>query len=127
MRQQELFSLRWTDINFSESVLSVRKVVTENNIGARRLKDPKTILSRRAILLSPSAIERLKQRRERMLLEGHDSEFVFPETNGEILPKSNFVRDTWHKFRKQAGIPETVVFHDLRHTRQPATGTVNSP
>ena len=30
---------------------------------------------------------------------------------------SNFDRNVWYQIREAAGIPETFVFHDLRHTQ----------
>lgn len=42
---------------------------------------------------------------------------VFPDTNGGYFWGSNFDRNTWHPIREAAGIPETMTFHDLRHTQ----------
>ena len=45
-----------------------------------------------------------------------DCELVFPDTQGGFLRASDFSRQVWHPLRAAAGIPETVTFHDLRHT-----------
>ena len=41
---------------------------------------------------------------------------MFPDTQGGFLRRSNFTRQVWHPIRTASGIPETVTFHDLRHT-----------
>ena len=44
------------------------------------------------------------------------SEIVFCAPQGGYQRKSNFERRVWKRIRAKAGIPDSVVFHDLRHT-----------
>lgn len=53
-------------------------------------------------------------------MEGFDLDqvaAVFPNIRGGYLRSSNFDRRVWYPVRDAAGIPDTFVFHDLRHTQ----------
>lgn len=50
-----------------------------------------------------------------MLAEGHPSGFVFCDTEGKPLRKSNFIRRAFHPLLQRASLPR-IRFHDLRHT-----------
>ena len=116
LRQGELFALRWSDLNLSEGVLTVRATLAETK-GVLSLKEPKSKAGRRAVMLAAITVEALKKRRTQAEAEGlAECELVFPDTNGGFLRRSNFTRKTWHPIRNAAGIAETVTFHDLRHT-----------
>ena len=57
---------------------------------------------------------------EKARAEGFDpsaSQIVFPDSRGGYLRGSNFARCVWYPIREAAGIPDTFVFHDLRHTQ----------
>ncbi len=42
---------------------------------------------------------------------------MFPNIRGGYLRGSNFDRNVWYPIREKVGIPDTFVFHDLRHTQ----------
>jgi integrase len=116
LREGELFALHWADLNLTEAVLTVRRTLEECK-GVLKLKEPKSKAGRRAVMLSAITVNALKQRRDAAVAEGLDNcELVFPDTGGGFLRRSNFARQVWHPIRKAAGIPQTVTFHDLRHT-----------
>lgn len=51
-----------------------------------------------------------------MMTEGKaSSPYLFTDSIGGLLNKSNFSAKVWVPLRKAAGLPDTVRFHDLRH------------
>ncbi len=115
----ELFALEWSAVNLTEGMLSVRGTLEE--LGSSiKTKEPKTRAGRRAVVLGSQAIEALNDRRETAksenLLPPH-CKLVFPNLKGGPLRGSNFDRQVWYPIRDAAGIPDTVTFHDLRHTQ----------
>lgn len=132
LRQGELFGLRWTDISLTNHTLTVSRSVAEDRItlpdgsGAMRpvICEPKTHGSKRTIRLPKVAADALRKHRREMLAEGH-LEYVFCDTAGGLVRKSNFLRRHWkpltdlleeavrsHKGSSLRGLR----FHDLRHT-----------
>lgn len=118
LRKGELLALEWSAVNLSESVLVVRQSLEEAN-GKRRIKVPKTAAGRRVVTLGKEAIEALERRRAKAKQEELDTEkgIVFPNTDGDYMFATNFRRNVWIKIREAAGVPDTFVFHDLRHTQ----------
>lgn len=96
LRQGELFSLKWADVNFERSILTV--------VGANA-KSGKT----RQIDLNPEALEILKQWK---IQPGVKCQWVFHGDNGK--PFDN-VRTSWTGVLKDAEITN-FRWHDLRHT-----------
>lgn len=116
MRVGELFALHWSSINLETGVLSVLHTLEEVQ-GKLRLKSPKSKSGRRQIKLPAMAVDALWKQKRALLVQGLAAvEMVFPDADGGYLRKSNFDRRVWKPLRTAAGIPETVVFHDLRHT-----------
>jgi integrase len=123
LRKGELFALHWSDVDLNEGVISVRRTLQECN-GELKLKSPKTAAGRRAVMLSPMTIEALKERRQVVDTEELGAcELVFPDRVGGFQRRSNFDRQFWYPMREKAGIPDTVKFHDLRHTCASLTTT----
>lgn len=119
LRKGELFALEWSDINLRERVLTVRKSL-EEVAGNLALKETKSKAGRRAVVLDDVATAALKRRQQKALEEGFEFDqvpLVFPNTLGGFLRSSNFARRTWQPIKTAAGIPESVKFHDLRHTQ----------
>lgn len=118
LRKGELFAMHWNAVNLDEGVLVVRKTLQE--IRGRKLKDPKTSAGKRVISLDPVAVEALRSRLREALDEGFDPAqvpIVFANIRGGYLLGSNFDRNVWYPIRDGVGIPDTFVFHDLRHTQ----------
>lgn len=70
--------------------------------------------------LDDEAVKALRSRLKKAKEEGFEPEdvpVVFPNERGGYLRGSNFDRRVWYPIRKAAGIPDTFVFHDLRHTQ----------
>lgn len=118
LRLGELLALQWSDLNLSEGVLSVRRTLEERKDG-KAFKEPKSRAGRRAVSLDDTAIQAFKSRRRKAIAEGMKPEhiaLVFPNTDGKWQSRGELSRQTWYPIRKAADIPETVRFHDLRHT-----------
>lgn len=112
MRQGELFGLQPDDVDLTEGIITVRHSLEEIK-GQLRLKAPKSKSGRRQIAIPPIAVKALQSYLDLHAIPG---EAFFTDTQGKFLRKSNFERRVWKPIRKAAGIPESVTFHDLRHT-----------
>ena len=118
LRLGELLALEWSDVNLSEGVLSVRRTLQELKSG-KSVKAPKSKAGRRAVNLDPLAVQALKNRRRKAIDEGCHPDhvpIVFPNTLGKHQFRGELTRQTWYPIREASGIPETVRFHDLRHS-----------
>jgi integrase len=105
MRACEIKSLRWYDVDFLASTVTIRKSKTE--------------AGQRMIPLTDDALSAIKALYSRASAIGgiHPDHHVFPACeNGYIdptMPQKSW-RSAWKSLRKAAGIPG-LRFHDLRH------------
>lgn len=114
LRQGELLGLRWADIDLDRAVLHVCHALSEV-AGRLWLDEPKTAKARRTVELPVFALAAVRDHRARMLAERDLQEFVFCDTHGGPVRKSNLVRRSFLPLLKRAGLPR-IRFHDLRHT-----------
>lgn len=114
LRQGELLGLQWDDIDLASAAVHVRHALHEV-AGRLWLDEPKTTKARRAVDLPAVTVAALREHRERMRAEGHPQEFVFCDTQGGPVRKSNLVRRSFLPLLKRASLPR-IRFHDLRHT-----------
>jgi integrase len=94
IRQGEIFSLRWENVNFEQSLLTIEGAYA---------KSGKT----RHIPLNTEAFKVLKGWRQ----QTENSDFVFPGKNGQ---RFNNIKKAWAGLLKSAKI-ENFRWHDLRH------------
>ena len=80
-----------------------------------KLGEPKSAKGRRLVHLTEIAITALRQHRKAMLAEGHPGPWLFCDTEGGPLRKSNLLRRSFKPLLKKAKLPD-IRFHDLRHT-----------
>ena len=108
LRRGELLGLKWTDIDWRNGIIKVRRQIAR--VDGQIVEAPlKTKNSYRTVTISQQAIEVLKQQKEKT-----NDEYVFPSPNGgPISPDS--VNNMLKRVLARAGIPK-VRFHDLRHT-----------
>ena len=108
LRRGELLGLKWTDIDWNNGIIKIRRQVAR--VDGQIVEAPlKTKNSYRTVTISQQAIEVLKQQEEKT-----NDEYVFPSPNGgPISPDS--VNNMLKRVLARAGIPK-VRFHDLRHT-----------
>jgi integrase len=116
MRRGEILALRWQEVDLATSTLRVERSMEQTAAGLR-FKTPKTKRSRRAIALSPAAVEiiqdhRVKQLEERLLLGLGKPELVFTRATGEPINPRNFTKE-FARIAKRAGVQ--ITFHGLRH------------
>jgi len=114
LRQGELLGLHWDDIDMQGAASSVRRQLSED-AGVLELTEPKTDKGRRRVDLPQFAVEALRAHHERMLAEGHSGPWLFCDSAGNPLRKSNLLRRSFFPLLLQAKVPR-VRFHDLRHS-----------
>jgi integrase len=121
LRRGELLALRWRNLDVSSGKLSVVATAYKLGTGEYRIKEPKTLHSRRTVILPASLVELLKAYRfDQELLRiqlgiglGAD-DFVFSRPNGSPI-NPNAMTLAFQRILKRAGL-NGVRIHDLRHT-----------
>jgi integrase len=120
LRRGELCGLRWRDVDFEASRISVRRSV-EVVDGERREKEPKTARSARTIGVPGFVVEALRAQRkaqnERRLLLGlgrDDNAYVFDRADGTAYDPGPLSLH-FARLVKSAKL-EHVRLHDLRHS-----------
>jgi integrase len=109
LREGEIFALTWEDVNFDRRSVFVNATLTEDASGNLVRTTPKTPKSRREVLLPEIAIDALRAHPR------GSGTFVFTDSEGKPIRKSNFLRRHFHVLLKAAHLPK-VTFHSLRHT-----------
>ena len=114
MRQGEIFGLHWADVDLKAGAVAVSRTLIEVR-GEIEPGEPKSAKGKRRIDLSRATVDALHEHRKRMFAEGRSaSPWVFCDSEGGALRKSNFLRRSFHPLLKRAGLPHCR-FHDLRH------------
>ena len=119
MRRSELLALRWHDVDFMFSQISVNRGLHQLRDGTIVFRQPKTGKGR-TIALSPSTSLILKEHHEKQQLDRAmlgirltDNDLVFSHLDGEpLLP--NTVTHAWIKVVRRTGLP--IRLRDARHT-----------
>lgn len=125
MRLGELLGLTWRDVDLSCGRLQVRQnLQRDRTTNVLYVETPKTERSRREIVLTPQAVEALRQHRNRQRQErlragplwqpARDGDLVFTSEVGLPL-HPNFVYNRFLRICRHANLPR-IAFHDLRHT-----------
>ena len=110
LRRGEICGLKWEDLDEETGRLNVRRSVSVVD-GTFEIGDTKTQTGKRMILLPPSTLHLLKERKKTAM-----TEWIFPsllEPEKPVSPNA-----AYHRLKiilKQAGLPD-IRFHDLRHT-----------
>lgn len=94
MRQGELLGLQWEDVDLKTGTVYIRRTLLELK-GKLTLGETKSGRNRR-VDLPDIAVETLREHRKRMLAEGHPGPWVFCDTQGGPIRKSNLTR-RWFK------------------------------
>jgi integrase len=121
MRRGELLALRWSDIDFVFSQISVNRALHQLKDNSYIFTQPKSEKSRRTIALPPSASLMLKKYRENQSLERAligkpliDNDLVFSQYDGKPI-RPNTVTRAWTLLAARAGV-KVIRLHDARHT-----------
>jgi integrase len=122
LRQGELLSLRWEDLDPEVGTLRVRRTLTRTK-GTYSTGEPKTKKSRRTVRLTAAAVAALQEHLERQteVMEQLGSLYkpgglVFANETGGIINPSNLRNRSFAEILRRAGLPPNTRFHDLRHT-----------
>ena len=111
LRLGEICGLQWEDLNEETGRLHVRRSVSRASGGGLQIGETKTETGKRTILLPPSTLHLLKERKKTAM-----TEWIFPSLLQPEKPVSPHT--AYHRLKlilKQAGLPD-IRFHDLRHT-----------
>lgn len=121
MREGELLALRWHDIDISGCSLQVKRSVRHIKGYGYVESEPKTVKSRRKIMLPRFVVEVLllhkKQQEDQRRANAEiwvERGLVFASTSGNYIALST-LRRALNGMLKQAGLPH-MRFHDLRHS-----------
>ncbi len=122
LREGELLSLRWQDVDLEGDTLSVRQQLTRTKKDGLCFTTPKSPRSRRSIKLTRNAVDALKRHKvalneERLRLGAlwQDTGLVFTSAKGMPLDVGNLTYGSFRPLLERAGLPR-IRFHDLRHT-----------
>jgi len=108
MRQGELLGLKWTDIDWFN-----RKIYVRRTFNHGRFFEPKSRTSKRAIDMTPTVISELKK--WKLACPHNELDLVFPNENGKPINSQNMVKRQFLPAIRRAGLRE-IHFHCLRHT-----------
>ena len=109
-RRGEICGLKWCDLDEESGTLKICRSIHSVPGGALEVGNPKTEKGTRTILLPPSTLHVLKERRKTAL-----TEWIFPSLLE--LEKPTAPSAAYHRLKvilKDAGLPD-IRFHDLRH------------
>jgi integrase len=120
LRQSELLSLKWEDVDMEDKRLSVRRILSAVKNGPT-FTTPKNNKSR-SVRLTPRAVDTLhahiqcqSEEREKLVKSWRDHGLVFCTQLGTPLSRNNIHTRSFKPLVERAGLPSTVRFHDLRH------------
>lgn len=110
LRKSEVSGLRWSDIDFERSTISINHIVYEID-GVIHEGTPKTEKSRRTLTMPKVVADQLKSYQ----LEKDETEgLIFTTRSGRPISQRNITRN-FHQTLEKAELPQ-MRFHDLRHT-----------
>ena len=111
LRRGEICGIKWSDINFTEGTLSVKRSLGTKAGGGVTIGETKTGAGVRTITMSPSVATLLQEKQADAI-----SEWVFPHymnPSDPLHPSSAYRK--LKTILKNVGLP-LIRFHDLRHT-----------
>jgi len=105
MREGEMFALYWSQVDLLEGSIFVDRSLAEDWNKVLIRKDPKTEYSIRTIFLPSVTTSTLSRLKQAQLHAGYEGPWVFPDSSGGPLRKSNFIRRHWRPLLEKAGLP----------------------
>ena len=111
LRRGEICGLKWDDLDEKSGKLRVRRSIRVAPGGELEIGETKTEKGSRSILLPPSTLHLLLERRKKAV-----TEWIFPSLLAPERPTSpNAAYQRLKDILRGAGLPD-IRFHDLRHT-----------
>lgn len=121
MRRGELLGLRWSDIDFTNGSLHIRRTMNYLSGYGYVESEPKTSTGRRKVVLPQFALEALRKHkaeqdeaRRKKGTTWHEHNLVFCNTTGGFQD-TRYLGKIFHNLLKEAELPN-IRFHDLRHS-----------
>ncbi len=121
LREGELLGLRWSDLDWTTRRLQVQRQLQRLRGGGLVFSEPKSQAGKRAVVLSPIVVSRLRSHRviqayEKLFAgeQWQENDLVFPSSIGTPWDPRNLYKH-FKILLKQAALPN-IRFHDLRHT-----------
>ena len=121
LRRSEVLALRWSDVDLLLGRISVSRSIHRLRDGSYIFRQPKSAKGRRMVALSLSAIQVLREYKEKMtaerILDGsllRDSDLVFSKSDGSPIRPDTITR-AWSILAKKCGISASRL-HDARHS-----------
>jgi integrase len=111
----EMLALNWENVDLEGGTIQIEHTLVDRN-GHLSLGHPKNPESRRVIPLTAEAIEVLTEHRRTLSQSEHSSGAVFPSQTGTWMSGTNFSHRIFKSWLQAAGLPKSVVVHDLRAT-----------
>ena len=109
LRRGEICGLKWSDVNFNDRTLTIKRSVSKKSSGGIRIGETKTGAGTRTMVLPPSVITLLEEKEQ-------ITQWIFPHT---MNPEEPLHPDTAYRklktILKREGLP-LIRFYDLRHT-----------
>lgn len=123
MRRGELLGLKWEDIDFSSSTITIRR-----SASGTKLVETKTSTSRRRIVMAPILVDKLKECQTKQIVDGPDNPLglVFPSLAGTPIDGGHCLKRIFWPTLSRAGL-RRVRFHDLRHSFAASLISNNAP
>lgn len=109
LRRSELFGLTWDDVLWDQAKLRVTKQQADGH-----LVEPKSDAALRVVDLPVVLVEALRE--HQLVCPTSNDDLVFPMESGAAVCPTNFYRRIFRPTCRAAGLPDTVVLHDLRRT-----------
>jgi integrase len=109
MRQGEILGLKWSDIDWSNDQINVKRTYNHG-----RFYEPKSKASKRKIDLAPQLVKALKEWKLASHFKAQD-DLVFPNPEGKPQNHTRMLRKSFHPTLVRAEL-RRMRFHDLRHT-----------
>ena len=114
LRRGEILGLRPEDIRLEQRELRITGTIQRIR-GKLVRTTPKTKTSIRTLSLPETVYQRLRDHLERQQTVHPNAQYVFVSRRGTAIDPRNLLR-RFKKALKHAGLPETIRFHDLRHS-----------
>lgn len=118
LRRGEVCGLQWSDIDFVEGTLTVRR--TRLEVQGQIFEDtPKSKTSRRRVAIDSQAVVALAkfrnaQEQAAQAIGAWNSDYVLTDLDGRLIDPESLTR-RFHAASKRAGVPQ-IRLHSLRHT-----------
>lgn len=125
IRIGEALTLKWIDVDFENSSISINKTLynPNNNKRVYDLTDPKTMSSNRIISIDPFLLNTLKEQKKKQTKQMekykdiYDNEgFIFTCEEGRPYSRTRFASRIRRLMKRMEGLNKHITPHSFRHT-----------